>query len=380
MANLPIAGNSSPLPGNTMNAAQAGLPADDPIAGLFAALLAQQTGVDESLLPQPAIAIDGIATDGDTDSATTKNTDELDTIMADTQGDAANGLAAMLLQIPQEPRSHKSQNRIATGDTANILNLPTGTRKAADIAVVKGDDSAEDMADLALDKADINMLASAPGKQSFSDTPAKEMGKHAELTTAFTSQAQPATNTTQLTTNTTQLTTSATHLFAPPAAPANTLAGSRSADNPQTIGTPLTSAAWPGEFSQKIVWMSTQQNQIAELHLNPPDLGPLNVSLKISDNQATALFTSPHGAVRDAIENALPKLREMLADNGIMLGNATVSDQAPHDRNAKEFTGHGSGTNTQRTSGETSGMDDTVSAVTHTRPTQRHHGMVDTFA
>jgi flagellar hook-length control protein FliK len=126
--------------------------------------------------------------------------------------------------------------------------------------------------------------------------------------------------------------------------------------------------------------MSTQQNQVAELHLNPPNLGPLDVVLKISDNQATALFTSPHGAVRDAVENALPRLREMLADNGITLGNTTVSDQ-PRDRSADGFSGNGFGTAAQReSSDEASRLAGLSPAAVQPVPMRRHNGMVDTFA
>jgi len=78
--------------------------------------------------------------------------------------------------------------------------------------------------------------------------------------------------------------------------------------------------------SRKISWMSTQKNQVAELHLNPPDLGPLDVTLKFPTIRPLHVHNRPTAQYADAIENAMPKLREILADNGIMLGNATVSD------------------------------------------------------
>lgn len=145
--------------------------------------------------------------------------------------------------------------------------------------------------------------------------------------------------------------------------------------NPTTITAPLGSPAWPAEFTQKVNWVSTQQNQVAELHLNPPDLGPMSVTITISDNQATALFSSPHSAVREAIENAMPKLRESLAENGIMLGNATVNDQAPRDSGSSGFT------NQRPASSQTH----TETAETAPPPTplvqiRRHNGLVDTFA
>lgn len=159
------------------------------------------------------------------------------------------------------------------------------------------------------------------------------------------------------------------------------MTGSSAANQPvtasQTIATPLTSPAWGDDFSQKISWMVSQKNQVAELHLNPPNLGPLDVVLKMSDTQATVLFTSPHAAVREAVENALPKLRELLADNGIMLSNATVGDQSPRDREQGEMSGQ----KTSSFSGNSS-TDDTsaASGTMQTLSTTRHNGMVDTFA
>jgi len=145
--------------------------------------------------------------------------------------------------------------------------------------------------------------------------------------------------------------------------------------NQATITAPMGSAAWPAEFTQKVNWVSTQQNQVAELHLNPPDLGPMSVTITITDNQATALFSSPHSAVREAIENALPKLRESLADNGIMLGNATVNDQAPKDRGDSGFTN-------QRAPAPNANLPtpDATNITAPLPPVRRHNGLVDTFA
>ncbi|MBW8077500.1 MAG: hypothetical protein GJU76_05390 [Gallionella sp.] len=162
----------------------------------------------------------------------------------------------------------------------------------------------------------------------------------------------------------------------PPAAPGNTTPAQ------QSIYSALGSSGWANEFSQKISWMSTgQNNQIAELHLNPPDLGPLNVVLTMSDNQATAAFTSPHSAVRDAVENAMPKLREILADNGITLGNTTVSDQPQRDGNPGAFSGQQSPQQGGRWTTQSSAQAEIpAQPVLPRRTVQRHDGMVDTFA
>jgi flagellar hook-length control protein FliK len=143
------------------------------------------------------------------------------------------------------------------------------------------------------------------------------------------------------------------------------------------VDTPVSSPSWGNDFGQKITWLSTQHQQSAELHLNPPDLGPLNVVLHVSGDQATAMFTSPHAAVRDAVEQAMPRLREMMADNGIMLGNATVSDQAPRDNQAGQSPGQ---RGSAGTFGGNTGEISALSQGSRTVPASRHNGLVDTFA
>lgn len=143
------------------------------------------------------------------------------------------------------------------------------------------------------------------------------------------------------------------------------------------INTPITQDRWSDEFSQKITWLaSSNKDQTAELHLNPPQLGPLDVVIKVSGDQATALFTSPHAAVRDAIEQAMPRLRDMLADNGIMLGNATVSDQAPRDQGQSFNAPH------MPVPANDDVRDTPLARNSATRVSQisRHNGIVDTFA
>jgi flagellar hook-length control protein FliK len=143
------------------------------------------------------------------------------------------------------------------------------------------------------------------------------------------------------------------------------------------VNAPVGGNRWGEEFGQKITWMTTQTDHSAELHLNPPDLGPLKVVLQISGDQATALFTSPHAAVRDAVAQALPRLRDMLADNGIMLGNAFVSDQSGNGAQSGF-----SGSNRRSAGSSGSGAIEVSSTPSGVRggSIQVSQGLVDTFA
>jgi flagellar hook-length control protein FliK len=100
------------------------------------------------------------------------------------------------------------------------------------------------------------------------------------------------------------------------AAPASTM---------QDLQAPVGASGWDEALGQRVLLMVSGQEQVAELSLNPPDLGPLQVTLSISNDQATATFVSQHAEVRQALEAALPRLKEMMAESGINLGGASVS-------------------------------------------------------
>ena len=100
------------------------------------------------------------------------------------------------------------------------------------------------------------------------------------------------------------------------------------------VQTPVRDANWNQDFGQKIVWLAGNGKQSAELTLNPPQMGPIEISLNIDKGSATASFVSANADVRQSIESALPKLREMLAGAGIELGQANVSAESFRQANS----------------------------------------------
>ena len=84
---------------------------------------------------------------------------------------------------------------------------------------------------------------------------------------------------------------------------------------------------WQGALGAQLAGMVKAGDQSAELMLNPPNLGRLKIHLSVESDQASVQFTAPQVAVRDAIESALPRLREMMADGGLDLVDVNVSDQ-----------------------------------------------------
>ena len=109
------------------------------------------------------------------------------------------------------------------------------------------------------------------------------------------------------------------------------------------IDTPLGQAGWQEETGQKLTWMVGNGRQQADLVLTPPNLGRVEVSLTMNGDQASAIFTSSNPAVREALESSLHRLREVLADAGVSLGQAQVGSESPNPSPRREDAGDNSG-------------------------------------
>lgn len=117
-------------------------------------------------------------------------------------------------------------------------------------------------------------------------------------------------------------------------------AASSSSSQSLRIETPLGQNGWHDEMGQKLTWMVGNNRQQADLVLTPPHLGRVEVSLTMNGDQATAIFTSPNPAVREALESSLHRLREVLADAGVSLGQTHVGSESPNQpssRNDMDF-------------------------------------------
>ncbi|WP_422102947.1 flagellar hook-length control protein FliK [Vreelandella sp.] len=97
---------------------------------------------------------------------------------------------------------------------------------------------------------------------------------------------------------------------------------------PSAIGTPVSHPAWPSQLGQQLVQFAQKGGeQHIQMKLHPAELGPLSISLKMTEHGAQAHFLSAHAQVRQVIEQAIPQLREALAEQGISLGDTSVGEQ-----------------------------------------------------
>ncbi|WP_457807996.1 flagellar hook-length control protein FliK [Kushneria sp. EE4] len=89
----------------------------------------------------------------------------------------------------------------------------------------------------------------------------------------------------------------------------------------------MDSDQWSTALERQTINLSMRGGGEARLNMNPLELGPLSISLKMGEQSAQLHIASHHAQVRAAVEAALPQLREAFSANGIELGQASVSDQ-----------------------------------------------------
>jgi len=146
-----------------------------------------------------------------------------------------------------------------------------------------------------------------------------------------------------------------------------------------SIPTPLRDQNWATDFGQKVMWLASSDKQFAQLTLNPPQMGPIEISLSLDKTNATASFVSANADVRNAIESAMPRLREMFASAGINLGQTNVSAES-----FRQQAGNGEGyrpSSSHWTADNAILVADSVgSARSGSFAVQRGNGMVDIFA
>ena len=147
---------------------------------------------------------------------------------------------------------------------------------------------------------------------------------------------------------------------------------------PSNISTHLRDSRWSQQFGEKIVWLTKSDQQSAQININPPELGPVQITLNLNGDQAKMVFASPHPEVRQAIENALPQLKEMLSAAGISLGQTNVgANMAQQNPDNPYQSGNGKRSTDENVILPAS---DKAPSIGASLVLQRGRGLVDLFA
>ena len=110
------------------------------------------------------------------------------------------------------------------------------------------------------------------------------------------------------------------------------------------------SKGWDQALGDRVMWMVGRNIQQASLRITPQHLGPIEIQISMQDDVAKVNFITHSGAVKEALEAAIPRLREMFADNQMQLANVDVGQ-----RNAQDQRGLAQGSTDQQSGSSSDG-------------------------
>lgn len=109
------------------------------------------------------------------------------------------------------------------------------------------------------------------------------------------------------------------------------------------IPVPVSDPAFSGRFAAEVALLGAAGIERAEIRLHPRELGPVRIELSMNGDAARIAFSAAHPDTRQAIEQSLPLLKDLLAERGLQLGNADVSDHGGQSREHSSAGGSASG-------------------------------------
>ncbi|ENN7014116.1 TPA: flagellar hook length control protein FliK [Enterobacter ludwigii] len=146
------------------------------------------------------------------------------------------------------------------------------------------------------------------------------------------------------------------------------------------LSQPLGTQEWQQSLSQHITLFTKQGQQTAELRLHPEDLGQVQITLKLDDNQAQLQMVSAHSHVRAALEAALPVLRTSLAESGIQLAQSSVSSESFAGQQQSSSQQQQQASRSGNTGGFNEESDELLPAPATLQSAARGNSAVDIFA
>ncbi|MCC5854632.1 MAG: flagellar hook-length control protein FliK [Idiomarina sp.] len=108
----------------------------------------------------------------------------------------------------------------------------------------------------------------------------------------------------------------------------------------------------PAQLRDQVAVMYNSRHQFAEMRLDPPELGRLQIRLQMTGEQAIVTFQVSSPQAREAVEQALPRLKEMLEEQGIQLADANVREESQQLQ--QQFAEQGSSSGGKGEAGEKS--------------------------
>ncbi|MBI5462681.1 MAG: flagellar hook-length control protein FliK [Gammaproteobacteria bacterium] len=314
------ADDGKPLP-------QTGKPEDVLLAVLTGTAAVTETSATEFSEPSPTVA----PTTAEVETKVEVSADVLDMLNTDAatevRAEAVVGATPIPAQAQPEARGSAERSQRAPWTTGARTELPQPAQAAVAQTVreARAETESTQTAPYPLERfgAEVRALAGAQPR-------AAGVEALADRLLGATPQTTPSTH---------AATQGVPNLLPPDAA---ATAATRSALPTATLETPLRQPGWDQALGERMMWVVNNKFQGVELKLNPAHLGPIEVRVQMHNDQAQVSFVAQHAPVREALEAALPRLREMFGANGFNLGDVNVSQHsfAEQQRHAQTAEGN----------------------------------------
>jgi flagellar hook-length control protein FliK len=94
--------------------------------------------------------------------------------------------------------------------------------------------------------------------------------------------------------------------------------------------------AWFQDLGARVDWLKDMKVEKAEMQLHPAELGLLDIQISTGDDGTTVSFITHNSEARQMIEDNMPRLRDLLASQGMQLGQSHVSQHSEGQRRGHE--------------------------------------------
>lgn len=101
---------------------------------------------------------------------------------------------------------------------------------------------------------------------------------------------------------------------------------------------------FPEQVKENVLMMINTRMRQVDIRLDPPELGSMQVKLNMQGEQAQLNIVVQNQPARDALEQQMPRLRDLLAEQGVDLGETHVKQE---QREQQGFDGEGQHANGQ---------------------------------
>lgn len=275
--------------------------------------LGEDESINQDIMDQEALARDQLTKEAIEQLIEQQNT----RVITDTQSQQNSGVSERIVSPPLAPlnplsqaSTEKSADRVSEPRGAFIPSAPLPVASVNELTPAERVAASEMISDGGR-RALTDAISQAIAQRTSVEDTASDSLRRQEVGSAATT----------LIADTQKMTQSPPSLAQSPLAQAN--------NSQDALMQKMLNPQWSQALGERAVMMAQQGPRLAEVRLDPPELGSLRIKVQVHANDQVSLtFNAPNASVREVLEQNLPRLREMFAEQGMNLADASVSDQS----------------------------------------------------